>query len=143
MSLVLLTTSCIGNRDGSEEQLREAVDSFAVSYFNYDFMKARRFCTEESEKWLQYAASNVHQADIDILREQEEAASVNIEDLTITGDSTARVRISVHHFLRMDTIGKAGRMTDEATYALKAMIRQGKWYIRMEDLPRSEKPGRD
>ena len=140
---VLLLTACGGSRDGSEDQLREAVDSFAVSYFNYDFNKARRFCTDDSEKWLQFAASNVQQEDVDLLRQQEEPATVDVDEWDYTSDSTASVHVNVHNYLRMDSIGKAGRMTDEGQYVLNAVIHQGKWFIRMADLPRSEKRNHD
>ena len=114
-----------------------------VSYFNYDFNKARRFCTDDSEKWLQFAASNVQQEDVDLLRQQEEPATVDVDEWDYTSDSTASVHVNVHNYLRMDSIGKAGRMTDEGQYVLNAVIHQGKWFIRMANLPRSEKRSHD
>jgi hypothetical protein len=140
---VLLLTACGGSRDGSEDQLQETVDSFAVSYLNYDFNTARRFCTDDSEKWLQFAASNVLQEDVDILRQQEEPATVDVDEWDYTSDSTASVHVCVHNYLRMDSIGKAGRMTDEGRYVLNAVLHQGKWLIRMADLPRSGKRSHD
>ncbi|MBR5929578.1 MAG: hypothetical protein IKZ93_06300, partial [Prevotella sp.] len=53
------------------------------------------------------------------------------------------VNISVQNFLSMDSIGKAGRMTDEASFRLNAQIQNGKWRIRMEGPLRSEKRSRD
>ena len=141
--VLMMLVACGESKDGSEDQLMEVVDSFAVSYFNYDLMKAQRFSTVDSEKWLQFIASNIQQEDVDILRQQELPATVEIGEVNYTGDSSAIVNISVHNFLSMDSIGKVGRMTDEASFRLNAQISNGKWRIRMEGPLRSEKRSRD
>ena len=144
--LLLVMTTLIGcgeSRDGSEEQLMEVVDSFSVSYFNYDLQKAQRFSTVDSEKWLQFIATNIQQEDVDILRQQDLPATVEIGEVNYTGDSSAIVNISVQNFLSMDSIGKAGRMTDHASFRLNALIQNGKWRIRMEGPLRSEKRSHD
>lgn len=141
--VLMMLVACGESKDGSEDQLMEVVDSFSVSYFNYDLMKAQRFSTVDSEKWLQFIASNIQQEDVDILRKQELPATVEIGEVNYTGDSSAIVNISVHNFLSIDSIGKAGRMTDEATFRLNAQISNGKWRIRMEGPLRSEKRSRD
>lgn len=135
--------ACGESRDGSEEQLVEVADSFSVGYFNYDLQKAKRFCTDDSEKWLQFIASNIQQEDVDILRQQEESATVEVGEVSYTGDSSAVVNITVQHFLKMDSIGKTGVMTDEADFKLNADIHNGRWFIRMEGPLRSEKRSHD
>lgn len=144
--LLLVMATLIGcgeSRDGSEEQLMEVVDSFSVGYFNYNLQKAQRFSTVDSEKWLQFIATNIQQEDVDILRQQELPATVEIGEVNYTGDSSAIVNISVQNFLSLDSIGKAGVMTDEASFRLNAQIQNGKWRIRMEGPLRSEKRSRD
>ena len=124
--------------------METCVDSFATHYFNYQFEDALRFCTPESERWLVYAASNVHQADIDILKKLSQGAEIEIQDIDIeAGDTTATVRIVVRNFLRMDTIGTQGHMTKEATFVLPATYMDKHWKIRMEGLLRSERKSRD
>lgn len=135
--------ACSGSKDGSEEQLKEVADSFSVGYFNYDLQKAKRFSTDDSEKWLQYIASNIQQEDVDILRQQELPATVQVGEVSYTGDSSAIVDITVEHFLKLDSMGKAGQMTDEAAFRLNAHIHNGRWYIRMEGPLRSEKRSHD
>ena len=135
--------ACGGSRDGSEEQLVEVADSFSVGYFNYDLQKAKRFSTNDSEKWLQYIASNIQQEDIDILRQQELPATVQVGEVSYTGDSSAIVDVTVQHFLKMDSIGKTGVMTDKADFRLNAHIHNGRWYIRMEAPLRSERRSHD
>lgn len=138
-----LLMACGASKDGSEDQLKEVADSFSVGYFNYDLQKAKRFCTDDSEKWLQYIASNIQQEDVDILRQQDLPATVQVGEVSYTGDSSAIVNISVQNFLKMDSIGKAGVMTDEADFLLNAHIHNGRWYIRMEGPLRSEKRSHD
>lgn len=147
--LVLLVIVSFGVRGcsshtGDEEQLKENVDSFASSYYNWQFRKALKYCTPESEMWLRYAASNVHQADVDILRAQSEGASHKIQSISYEpGDTLAYVRLLVRNYLRMDTIGNAGRIISKATFKLPVVRRHKRWMVKMEDLPRSENRNHD
>ncbi|MDD7258427.1 MAG: hypothetical protein PUH24_09220 [Prevotellaceae bacterium] len=137
--LAFMLASCSSKNDDDNAQLAEMADSFAANYFSYDFSGALRFCTEESAKWLHYAASNVTQEDIDVLKGLEAKADITIGSIYILDDSTAAIEMAVSHFLEMDSIGKAGKMVDEATFSINAVKRNGKWKIRMEGLPRSGK----
>ncbi|MBO4827545.1 MAG: hypothetical protein J5506_10020 [Prevotella sp.] len=140
----LFCVSCTDGFSGREGRLEACADSFATHYFNYQFEAARRFCTPESEQWLKYAASNVHQADVDVLKTLSEGAGIEIERISIDdGDSTATVYISVSNFLCMDTIGTQGHMMRHARFVLPAIYADRQWKIRMEGLPRSERQSRD
>lgn len=142
LSLLLMITSCNGNRE--EEQLREDVDSFAVNYFNWQFKKALPYCTDDSKVWIRYAASQVHQADIDLLKSQSEGIQYEINDIKYIGDSLAKVRITVRNLLEMDTIGTSGHIVEKRIYTLNVVhTGKEKWRIRMEGLPRGEKQSRD
>ena len=66
-----------------EHKVRVAVDSFAFYYFNWQFSKASRFVTDSSQVWLRYAASQVHEADVKILRDKEDA-TIEIEEINVT-----------------------------------------------------------
>ena len=79
--LLFVASSCEFHA-GSSRQLKKQVDSFAVYYFNWQFHKAVRFVTPESEKWMSYAASQVHQADIDLLQQKELPATCEIQEIT-------------------------------------------------------------
>ena len=132
-------------RLGTEYKVRTAVDSFATYYFNWQFYKATNFVTDSSQVWLSYAASQVHEADIELLREKEDA-TVEIEEINIDDSETPTARIKVRDFLRMDTIGTEGHVVKEATFVLQLenTAQEGKeWKVRMEGLPQSEKRNRD
>ena len=121
--------------EGSEKQLTEDADSFATYYYNWHFEKAVKFCTPESEKWLRYAASNVKQADIDLLHAKREDAAVSIEDIDYPDEKNATVSISVSNFLKMDTIGKVAHIQESATFLLPMTLHDGMWKIVLSELP--------
>ena len=134
-------TACNNNQEEHETPLETQVEAFADTYFNWQFHKAINYVTPESEKWIKYAASQVHPADLKLINAQEEKAQIEIEDIEQTSDTTAKIRLNVHNYMRMDTIGKAGRMIDDARFTLFARYQtEGKkWLIHLTDLPRHEK----
>lgn len=146
LTIITLTTtnSSCKQEPGSEEQLREHADSFAVNYFNWHFEQALRYCTPESEKWLRYAASNVHEEDVELLRNKEADAQVELGDIIYNdNDSIVTIETKVYDYLQMDSIGKAAHLVPESTFRLTMVKRSGKWLIRMESPLRSEKQNRD
>ena len=108
------------------------------------FEKALRYCTPESEKWLRFAASNVHQADVDSLRAKYEDAQIELGDIEWQdNDSLASIEITVSDFLQMDTIGKVARLTEKANFCLPMVKKDGRWMVRMGSPLRSETQSRD
>lgn len=133
------------SRFKEERSARVAADSFATYYFNWQFQKASRFVTDSSQVWLRYAASQVHEADIKILRDKEDAA-VEVEEIDVNDAETPSARVVVRDFLRMDTIGTEGHLVEKASFRLMLEQTQpegGEWKVRMEGLPQSEKRNRD
>lgn len=130
---------CLGGcqtHEGSESQLKEDVDSFATYYYNWHFEKAAKYCTPESEVWLRYASSNVHQADIDLLRNKPEDAAVEIQDIDFGDDNvSATVNLQVSDFYQMDSIGKAARLVRKACFRLPMAMHEGKWKVVLKKLP--------
>ena len=122
--------------EGSESQLKEDVDSFATYYYNWHFEKAVKYCTPESEKWLRYAASNVHSADIDLLHAKQEDATIEIGDIDFMDDEVnATVKVCVKNFLQMDTIGKSAHLVKEATFVLPMAVHGDKWKVDLDRMP--------
>lgn len=126
--------------EGSESQMKEDVDSFATYYYNWHFEKAAKFCTPESEAWLRYASSNVHQADIDLLHDKSEDATIEIDDISFGNDETsATVRFHVSNFYQMDTIGKEAHLVKQADFSLPMVMHGGKWKVVLKELPAKSK----
>lgn len=126
--------------EGSEEQLKADIDSFATYYYNWHFEKAARFCTPESKVWLRYAASNVHQADIELLKAKTEDAQIEIGDIDFNEDEvTATVNLEITNFLQMDTIGKEARLIKQSKLTLPMTIHNSKWKVELKQLPTLQK----
>ena len=69
---------------GEEGRTYEAIETtaidFANAYFNYDLVKAQTMVDDQSKKWLRYEASNITEADLELLRMQDEGATVTVDD---------------------------------------------------------------
>lgn len=136
--LLFVASSCEFHA-GSSRQLKKQVDSFAVYYFNWQFHKAVRFVTPESEKWMSYAASQVHQADIDLLQQKELPATCEIQKITYNDTLfSAIAHVTIRNYLRMDTIGKEASVIDVANFdiPLSYHSQSDKWIVNINELPR-------
>ena len=122
--------------EGSEDQLKADVDSFATLYYNWHFPKAVKYCTPASERWLRYAASNVHPADIELLRQKPEDATIEITDVNFGDDEvSAVVTLTVSNFLQMDTIGQEAHLIPLSEVQLPMQLHGDKWKVKLDRLP--------
>lgn len=143
IAVCLALFSACGNNQ-NESKLEAVVDSFAVHYFNCQYKETMPFVTRDSQKWLYYAASQMHQVDIDTLYAQTEGATHKLDNITFEGNgSCAHIRILVKNFLQLDTIGQVGHFIDNAAFKLQAIKENDKWKIKMEGLPQNEKKNHD
>lgn len=110
-------------------QVETRAKQFASNYFNLRYMQATNLCTSESRKWISYRASNITQADLDVLNAQPDSATCEVVASCVADDSLATVTMEVSHFLRCDTIGRPGHMCDkeEIELSLKKVGKQ--WLI--------------
>lgn len=140
---LLLCISCEQTEKDLDAKVLEHVAAFAEAYFNYDFEKARRMVTPNSEKWLRFAASNVTQEDVDLLNAQEGVATVEAEGYERLNDSTLAVTLTVRDFLTKDSLGATGRIEAEGQFRFVAIRQDKSFLVRMEGLPRSGRQSRD
>ena len=132
---LVAVTGCHPHK-GSEDQLRADVDSFATLYYNWHFPKAAKYCTPESERWLRYAASNVHEGDIEQLRKKTEDATFEITNVIFSDDEvSAVVTLMVKNFLQMDTIGQEAHLIPRAEFQLPMELHGDNWKVKLERLP--------
>lgn len=143
VSMLSLTSCNKNNEDQALEEITGTVDEFAEYYFNFDLNGTIKTCTPESKKWLSFLASNIRQEDIDILKAQKEGSWHETGDIIFTSDSTVNVECKVFNFLKIDTLGRAGSMTEHATYKIPLVKRNGKWKVKMEAPLQSEKRSHD
>lgn len=125
------------------DKATNVVDSFAGHYFNLELKASQSFCTPESNLWLSFLASNISQEDIDVINEQEEPANTDIDNIELTSDTSATATCTAKNFLKLDTLGRTGRIIDEEKYMINLVKRNGKWLVKMEGLLQSEKQSHD
>lgn len=139
MSLHISYSCSDGIHTEEIEKATNVVDSFVGHYFNLDLKASLSYCTPESNLWLSFLASNINQEDIDVINEQEEPAKTEIENVELISDTSATATCIVKNFLKLDTLGKPGRIVDEEKYMINLVKRNGKWLVKMEGLPQNEK----
>ncbi len=137
---LLLLAAGFGCGNADRDDAEAAALAFAQAYFNYNFDEAAKFCTQDSHRWLAFAASNVYGADIEVLRNMDTGATVNVADMDFSdGDSAAVATVEVFGFMQRDTIGRAGRVVEEGVFTLSLVRSGGQWKVRMAGLPRNGK----
>lgn len=137
---IAFTNSCDHLPTSHGNQAEDVVDSFCQAYFQYQFERAMAFTTDESHKWLKYAASNVHQEDVDLLNSQETGPSIDIEEVvTPENDTIGYALVTANNYLVMDIIGEVGHIRDNVQYRLDMVKKDGKWKIKLNGLPREER----
>lgn len=143
LMVVIALWGCETDSSDIDKKVREVASAFAEAYFNYDFEEALKWVTDDSEKWLRFAATNISQEDVDSLNAQMKAATVEADEVSYIDDETLTVGITVKDFLLKDTVGKPGHIENEAKYNL-TIVKQGrKFRVRMACLPQNERRSHD
>ena len=137
----ILFAGCEGGMD-SDQQARHAAEEWADAYFNCDFKDASEYVTPESQKWLQYAASNTSAEELKQLQESGGAKVIASEGFDEANDTMRLVTLNVTNSLKSSGQGTTGIIKD-ATFKVEVVKRDAGWKVRMAGLPRSEKQSRD
>lgn len=120
--------SCKGKTD--EELLIQRVDSFAVHYYNWQLGKCMQQVTPESKHKLEFAASNMTQSDVDLLKTAETGATYEIEDVSING-SEATVQLRVYDYFEAKDINQPLQKTDESQVQLHLVKNGENWQVEL------------
>lgn len=139
-ALALSLTACSMLRD--DDQATAVAVEWGEAFFNCDYHAAEAQCTPESRRWLQFAASNTTQHDLDMLRQQ--AAQVEATEFFPEASDTLRVvELMVRNSVSPTIHGGESAQVEEALFHVTVVKRNGSWQVRMASLPRSEKQSRD
>lgn len=123
--------------DGDDAARKVAV-SWADAYFNCDFHEAEEYSTEDSGKWLRFAASNVSEEDLQLLRGRNAVAESS--DYFLEANDTLRiVTLTVRNYLVPKPLGEPSQLADEGRFTVKVVKRGSHWKVKMDGMPRSEK----
>lgn len=140
-ALALSLTACSMLRKNDDQATAVAVE-WGEAFFNCDYHAAEALCTPESRRWLQFAASNTTQHDLDMLRQQ--AAQVEATEFFPEASDTLRVvELVVRNSVSPTIHGGESAQVEEALFHVTVVKRNGSWQVRMASLPRSEKQSRD
>ena len=138
---VILLAGCDVRMDG-DQQARKSAGDWADAYFNCDFKDASGYVTPESQKWLQYAASNTTAEELKLLQKAG-GAQVTVDDGFDEANDTMRlVTLNVTNSLKPSAQGKA-ELVKNGTFKVVVVKREAGWQVRMAGLPRSGKQSRD
>ena len=137
---VLLPLFCSCSQSDDVSPWEQAVESFSVAYFNWDYPKAASYATDGSLPWLRYAASQVTQEDVELLNAKAEQATVEVmPDVEMVSDSCVVAMVLVRNFLEMDSIDRQPVLREEATFRLETVMKNDRWAVHLTSLPRSER----
>ena len=102
----VLATSC--SRDSDPEQIAER---FLASYLDCDFSRATKLATEDMKDAVSWRASNLTQADLDVLNAREMPVEVEVDDVESFADSCV-VTLKASNALLADSIGSTAHVGD-------------------------------
>ena len=141
LALSLLLAACDMIQNDDNEGTSTAVQ-WGEAFFNCDYHAAEALCTPESRRWLQFAASNTTQQDLDLLKHH--AAQVEATDFFPEANDTLRVvELVVRNSVKPTVAGEEPSQTDKAVFHTTVVKRNGSWLVRMASLPQSEKQSHD
>ena len=136
----VIMAGCNQGFEGDDAAMEVAVD-WAEAYFNCDYQDARNHTTAESDRWLRFAASNTTEQDLQPI--QGQATATADDYFTVANDTLRVVTLHVRNFLKPTAIGSPTQLQEEGTFLVTVVKRDGRWKVRMEGLPQSEKQSRD
>ncbi len=130
--------SC-GKNDGRKEAAALCAEKFAHGFFNFRYVEALGYCTEDSRRVLEFCASNMSDRIVDSLRSITDTPTVSVVETVVLGDSAAECVVNVENGILADTIGGypvPGQ--DDRKYRLQLVKEVKEWKVRMAGPPRSE-----
>lgn len=141
LALSLLLAACDMIQNDDNEATSTAIQ-WGEAFFNCDYHAAEALCTPESRRWLQFAASNTTQQDLDLLKQH--AAQVEATDFFPEANDTLRVvELVVCNNVKPTVAGEEPSQIDKAVFHTTVVKRNGSWLVRMASLPQSEKQSHD
>ena len=130
------TLSSCGNAESDDiKACRSCAEQFSLNFYNLRFSEAAQWCTPESQDWLRFRATNLHDGDLELVNSADEEANVEIGDFTPVDDSTFNVQCTAHNFLQPDTVGKRGHIQEKETVSLTLVKRRGVWKVKLTGIP--------
>ena len=141
-AVLTMLTACDMGQPDDDDALQAAV-SWADAYFNCDYHEAADLTTPESYKWLSFAASNTTDQELEVLREGGGAQTSASDYFSAANDTLRIVKLFVSSYLAPVAIGETPYLEEEGVFQVTVVLRDNKWKVRMEGLPRNERQSPD
>lgn len=138
--LLAIIAGCDFDSNDGSVQSDECALQWAEAFFNYNFKRAAKLTTPESQKWLRYAASNMTEEDLDVIRQQDEPAEVTLVSIDEVDDTTWQAVVEVDHLVMPDTIGHPVKPYGQPKqFSLSIVRRNKRMFVHMNGLPHPHK----
>ena len=130
----ILMAGCNTGKDGDQQAI-EAAEKWADAYFNCDFKDAGNYVTQESQKWLLYAASNTTEQELKLLQDAGGAYAKASDWFEEANDTMRLITLTVTNFLTAQQ--QTPTLTKEGTVKVVVIKRGNSWQVRMAGLPQN------
>lgn len=122
-----------------DREIEVTAEEFGNHFFNYELKEAAAMVTDDSRKWIVLLASNVDSATVAMIRNQDEAATVSVDNLSILSDTTAAVELIADNIVWAHDIEGTPEVKDGQSFSFHMVKHNGKWLVRMDSLLQSGK----
>ena len=114
-----------------EDPLETVAEDFASALYNWQYEKALQMATPESAKWLQMAASQITEDDINYFNEQEESVDIELNSIDQLSDTSAVAEYQLGNMVVKDLLATSPRLVSDTTTHINLVKRHGKWFADM------------
>lgn len=144
LTFQFIVTACSDNKESSdEEQIENVACEFGNHLFNYELKDAAKLTEPGSRRWISLFASNIDEETIKMVRNQEDAATVDVDSITFMSDTTATAHITVSNFIWTAGMEEKPAVAENGAFSLPMIKQAGKWLVRMGSLQQNGRQSRD
>ena len=138
--LLAVIVSCDLDSTLGSSQTDKCALQWAEAYFNYDFMRAAKLTTPESHKWLRFTASNITEEDLEVVRQQEQPATVRLLTVDDVNDSIWQALVEVSNLVMLDSIGHPATAYEEPKeFRVNVVCRNRRMFVKMDGVPQPQR----
>lgn len=117
-----------------DREIEVTAEEFGNHFFNYELKEAAAMVTDDSRKWIELVASNVDTAVVEAIRNQDKAATVSVDNITMTSDTTATVELTANNYVLAKMIDEQPIVNSGMKVSFVMVKRGKKWLVRMDSL---------
>lgn len=124
--IVFLIVACSHTPLGQAE--KTAVD-FSKAIYTLKLDEAKKYCTPNGAKLIEFIASNLKEEDIDVLKDAGDVKISVIGSTVDPGDSTATVNLKISNYLQINLMGGKSTIEKEKEEKVDLVKVGDKWLV--------------